>query len=806
MMTHLRPAVRSLVRAPGFSLATVLILAVGIGVSTAVFSVLHAVLLRPLPYEKPHELVRLWATMPQRDNQLALVSWLRVQFLQESTKGIFAGLAANSGASFTVTGRGEPELISAIKVTGDFFSLLGVPPLLGRAPTPAEDQPGAANVVLLAEGYWRRAFAGDRGVIGRPLMLNGTEHTIIGVMPARFTTPFDTNDVWVTRAFESAALPATSVARGGGFLNVVARLRPGVTLQQAQAALDTVAKSYAASHAGFMDETFGLRAIPFQEEISGDSRRPLWLLFAAVSVVLLISCANVANLCLTRSLGQRRAIAIRTALGAGRRQVVAQFLAEGLLLSLAAAVLGLALAHATLPPLTRLAADYLPRLSEIGLSVPVLGFATGLALLCGLGFGLVPLLQVSNVACQEALRDGARGSTDAPANLRFRQALLAAEVALALVLTFGAGLLVVSFQRVQRVDPGFRVEGLYRANLPLAGAQFAAPAARGQLLDRLLERVQQAPGVASAAFVLGAPYANESSLFTAVLPGRPANDPKERHVVRYCIATPGYFATLGAPLVAGRDLTTADNTEQRRVAVVNEAMAKQLFPDGRALEREFVRPFDQTTWRIVGIVRDLRNASLIDAVQPETYFPHHGNPYTQISFVIRSQADVGLAAQAARAALRDVGAQLPLVGGQPVAALMADSLAQRRLALALLLVFAGVSALLAAAGIGALSAYTVSQRRYEIGVRLALGASGGQVVREIVLQALRPVAAGLLLGIVGSLWVSSLVAHQLFATAPNDPVVIAATSVLLGAVALVASWLPARRAARTDPLLALRSE
>lgn len=806
MLNHVHQATRSLLRAPGFSLTVVLTLATGIGISTAVFSVLHAVLLRPLPYRQPTELVRLWSSMPQRDNQLAGVSKQRLEYLQSATTEIFTGITATSPASYTVTGSGEPELISALKVSGDFFGLLGVSPLHGRTYRAEEDRAGGPHVVLLTESYWRRAFAADPSVIGRALMLNGVAHTIIGITPARFTTPFDSHDVWVTRAVESAALPATSVARGAGFLNVLARLRPGVTLDQAQAALDATNRGYAAAHAGFMDETYTTRAVSFQEEISGDARRPLWLLFAAVGVVLLISCANVANLCLTRSLTLRRAIAIRTALGAGRRQVIAQFLAEGLVLSLTAAALGVLLTQATFPALTRLAADFLPRLSEVGLNLPVLGFAIATALACGLVFGLVPLLQVSSVACQEALRDGGRGATVAPANLRFRQALLAAQVALALVLTIGAGLLVASFARARGVDPGFRAAGLYHASIPLATARFASPAARGQFVDRLRERLRSAPGVESAAFALGAPYTNESSLFTAVLPGRPINDPKERHILRYGIATPGYLATLGAPLVAGRDLTEADNAELRRVVLLNETAAKKLYPNGDALDREFVRPFDQSTWRIVGIVRDVRSASLIDAVQPEAFFPHHGNPYSQISLLIRARGDLGLAAQAAREALRAVDPELPLVGAGPITALMADSLAQRRLALALLLVFALTSGLLSAAGIGALSAYTVSQRRYEIGVRLALGATPSGIVRHIVLQNLRPVAAGLVLGWIGSLWFGELIASQLVATAPGDPLVIAITSAALAAVAFLACWLPARRAARTDPLLALRAE
>lgn len=806
MFTLLPQTLRSLRRSPAFSLAVILILAVGIGVSTAVFSVLHAVVLRPLPYPQPQELARLWATMPQRDNAPVLVSWVRYQFLTAARPDVLAQTAVTSSGSFTVTGRGEPELVTALKISGPFFELLGKPLLLGRSFTADEDRPGGANVVILCEGYWRRAFAAAPDVLGTTVQLDGQAHTIVGVSPATFTTPFDTHELWVPRAFVSAGLPPASVARGGGFLNVLARLRPGVTPEQAQPVLDTLAKNYAAAHAGFMDETFGLRAISFQEEISGDSRRPLGLLFAAVGIVLLIACANVANLCLTRSLGLRRATAIRTALGASRGQVLRQFLAEGMVLAAAGAALGCMLTAWTMPLLTHLAADYVPRWSEVAVNLPVMGFALGSALLCGAIFGLVPMLQVSNIACQEALRDGARGSTGSPANLRFRQSLLAAEVALALIVTIGAGLLVVSFARVQRVDPGFEAAGLYRASFPLAAAQYTESSARGQFVDRMLKSVRQSPGVESAAFVLGAPYTNESSLFTAVRPGRPANDPKERHIVRYGIASPGYFAVLGTPLVAGRELTDADNLNGKKVAVINETMAHKLFPEGHALDREFIRPFDKTTWRIVGIVRDLRTASLIDPLQPEAYFPHHGNPYGQISIVVRAKGDLGLAAQAVRRAVQSIDPQLPMVGAQPVVNLMADSLTQRRLALVLLIIFAATSALLAAAGIGALAAYSVNQRRYEIGVRMALGASPGSVVRQITTQCLQPVVLGLGAGIAGSLALSHLIASQLFATAPSDPAVTIVCCCGLGAVAFLASWLPARQAAKTDPLIALRVE
>jgi len=806
MISLFSQAVRSLSRSPGFSLTVILMLALGIGVSTAVYSVLHAVVLRPLPYEKPDQLVRIWSTMPQRDNSTVPLSWPRAQLLQRSAGAQFEAVALSSDASFAVGGRGDPELLRALKVSGPFFGVLGKKPLHGRAFTAEEDRPGAPGVVILSAGYWQRAFAGSPDVIGQSLLLDGQEHTVVGVMPATFTTPFDRADLWVPRAFEAANLPATSVARGAGFLQVIARLGPGVALGQTQAALDTVAANYPAEFPGFMDATFGLRVNTMQEEIAGPSRRPLWLLFGAVAVVLLISCANVANLCLTRSLARRREIAVRAALGANRRQVLQLFFAEGTVLSAVAAILGCTAASFTLPLLSRLAADYVPRWSEVGMDPAVLGFALAAAVLCAAMFGLVPLLQVGRADCQEALRDGARGSTGAPANLRFREALLAAEIALALVLTVGAGLLVVSFVRATRVDAGFRAEGLYRAAFPLGGPVYAQMQARADFADRMLETVRRSPGIEAAAAVLGAPFANESSLFTAVLPGRPAGDPKERHIVRYGIATAGYFSVLGAPLVAGREFTEADARSGERVVIINETLARRLYPESGALDREFIRPFDQSTWRVIGVVRDLRTTSLVDPLQPEAYFPHRGNTYTQLSLLVRTRGDSALAASALRSALRAVDPQVPLVEGAPVTDMMSGSLSQRRFALVLLLVFAATSALLAAAGIGALAAYTVSQRRYEIGVRLALGATPGAVVRGIVRQNLRPVAAGLVLGVLGSLAASRLIAAQLFQTASADPLVLASTSAALGVIALLACWLPARRAAQTDPLVALRAE
>ncbi|MBA4138625.1 MAG: hypothetical protein C0518_15070, partial [Opitutus sp.] len=701
MLTLLRPAVRSLARARAFSLTVVLILAVGIGVSTAVFSVLHAVVLRPLPYANPAQLARVWSTMPQRNNVTAPVSHQRVQFLQPATGEVFSQIATVSNATYTVGGRGDPELLTALKVSGPFFDLLGVRPLLGRAFTADEDRAGAAPVVIVSEAFWKRALAAAPDAVGQTLLLNGEAHTLVGVMPATFTTPFDGNELWVPRAFEAAFLPATSVARGAGFLQVIARLAPGVTLERAQAVLTTVVMNYPKEFPGFMDESFGLQVNSMQEEISGPSRRPLWLLFGAVAVVLLISCVNVANLCLTRTLGLRRAIAVRTALGASRSQVLRQFFAEGLLLAGAAGVLGCAFAAWSLPLLSGLAANYVPRWSEVGLNLPVLAFALATAAACGVLFGAVPWLQVSAISCQEALRDGARGTTRSPANLRFRQALLAAEVALALVLTVGAGLLVVSFARAQRVNAGFRTEGLFRAAFPLAGADYAEMSRRADFVDRMLEKVRQTPGIESAAAVLGAPFANESSLFTAVLPGRPANDPKERHIVRYGIATAGYFSVLGTPLMAGREFTESDARSGDRVVIVNETMARRLYPEGSALEREFIRPYDGTAWRIVGIVQDLRTASLVDPLQPEAYFPHRGSTYTQISLLVRAKGDASLAVAALRGALREIDSKVPLVQGRAVTDMMAESLSQRRFAVVLLLVFASASALLAAAGIGA---------------------------------------------------------------------------------------------------------
>jgi putative ABC transport system permease protein len=481
------------------------------------------------------------------------------------------------------------------------------------------------------------------------------------------------------------------------------------------------------------------------------------------------------------------------------------FLTEGLLLSLLSAGLGCMLAAFAMPLLSRMAAAHVPRWTEVGIDSAALGFAFLAAAVCGAICGLVPLLQVSRSACQEALRDGARGSSSTPANLRLREGLLAAEIALALVLTIGAGLLALSFARASRVEPGFRPDRLYRASLPFGGEAYAQMSSRADLVDRLLGDIRSAPGVEAAAAVLGAPFANESSLFTAVLPGRPATDPKERHIARYGIATAGYFSMLGAPLVAGREFTEADARSDARPAIVNEAFIRQLYPEGGGLDREFIRPFDNSRWRIVGIVRDLRNASLIEAPQPEAYFPHRGNTYTQISLLVRVKGDPAIAAQTLRQALRKIDPRLPLVGGSPVADMMGESLSQRRFALALLLGFAIASALLAVAGVGALAAYTVSQRRYELGVRMALGATPESLVRGIVGRNLRPVALGLVTGLAGTLAGTRLLSAHLYQTSGTEPVVLATACALFAGVALLACWLPARRAARIDPIQALRT-
>ena len=799
ILRDLRYAWRSLGRNPGFACVSVLALALGIGANSAIFTVVNSVLLQPLRFQKPEQLVlvrerNLKAGFPEFS--LSPGNYLGYRDQNHA----FSGIAAFGEAGFNLAGGGEPERLRGTQVTPNFFDVLGRKPAMGRNFTAQEGQLGSHRVAILSHGVWQRRFAGNREVLGQTVKMNDELYTVIGVMPPAFQFPSRT-EIWTPLAMNLKEWQQ----RGGHYLNGVGRLKAGATLASAQADLNAIA---ARAEQQFPDSNSGwdTKITSLQEAAVGKIRPALWTLTAAVGFVLLIACVNLANLLLSRSAARRREMGVRSSLGAGRGRLIRQLLTESVLLAGLGAAVGLAFAWAGTRMLVTLNPDILPRAAEIALDGRALGFTAAIAVLTGILFGLAPAVHMARTDLMAALRDGGRGNAIGFRRNRLRSALVVGEVALALVLLSGAGLLMRSFYHLQSMDPGFDPHGVLTFETSLPQAKYPGKEAQAVFYRRALERIRTLPGVTAAGAAQIFPLAGDDYILSFVQVGKPPLPPGNHQSAMYYATTPGYLRALRIPIKRGRDFTEHDNAAGQAVAIVSESMARQFYANENPLGQRIQMGNGSRPAEIVGIAGDVRDEELESKGRPAVYEPAAQVPFDDMYFGIRTAGDPATLIAGVRSVMRELDAELPLDGVGTVDALVATSLSQRRFAMLLMAIFAGLALVLAMVGIYGVIAYSVTQATQEIGIRMALGARRGDVLGMVCGYAGVLIAAGLTIGVAAALGTGRYLASQLFEVKPTDPATYAAVAGVLLATAMLACAIPALRAMRVDPLVALRNE
>src|SRR5438445_2205883 len=766
----LRYALRTLAKNPAFTSIAIVAIALGIGANTVIFSAVNAVLLRPLPFKNPEQLVMVWENAthlgfpkntPSPPN---FIDWQR-----QNT--VFTGMAAMSERSFNLTGVGEPDRLDGRRVSANLFDLLGVPALLGRTFVPDDDRPGT-HVVLLSYSLWQRRFGSDSNVIGRAITLNGESYNVIGVMPRSVHLPAygNWNDkVWVPIAFTNEE----TTERGNHFLDVIARIKPGITLKQAQAEMETIAARLAKEYPRY-NTRIGATVTPLHEEVVGDIRPALLVLLGAVGFVLLIACANVANLLLARAAVRQKEIALRLALGASRSRLTRQFLTESVLLATLGAAVGLIFAVAGLRILKTFIPDTISQADSIGIDARVLVFTALVALITGLIFGLAPAAQASNFNLNETLNEGGRGAAEGSKGARLRGLLVIAEVAVSLVLLIGAGLLINSFIHLRNLDPGFRTDHLLTAKIDLSEVKYPDQEHRTPFLDEVLRRVGALPGVQLAAIAGNLPLTyNGDSMYIAI-EGIPDPPTDQRMDVIYRAIGPGYFSTMGIPLVRGRDFTDQDTTETSYTVVVSEKLAQHFWPGQNPIGKR-LKPGDTTSdmpWReVIGVVKDVRQNDFLAAPKMQMYMSYRQlKSLAPNALVVRTGVEPMSLATALRNAVWAVDKDQPVSNIDTMEHIVAGAVARQRFSTMLLGVFATLALILAAVGIYGVMSYSVAQRTREIGIRMALGARRGDVLKMTVKQGLKLVVMGVAIGLVAAFVLTRVMASLLFGVSATDPV------------------------------------
>lgn len=804
----LRYGLRSLARTPGFTAVAVLTLALGIGATTAIFSVVNAVLLRPLPYPDADRVVMVWMDNRRMGMKEDIHSWPNYADYRDQNR-VLSSLAAYAAAGYNVTGgclegECEPQRVAAAASTANLFTVLGVAPRVGRAFTTAEETDGQDAVVVISHGLWTRQFGADPKMVGRTVRLNGRERTVIGVMPRGFAFPAAETDLWVPLVIDDDFRQA----RNSFALYAVGRLRPGVTLERAQAEMAAIAKRLETEYPTLRD--FGVNLVALPDQIVGRTlRTALWLMLGAVGAVLLIGCANVANLLLSRAAVREREVGVRLALGASRGRLVRQLLTESVLLAAVGGALGVALAWAGLRVLVGLAPADVPRMDEVRIDALVLLVTSAVAIATGVVFGLVPALQASRPNLAESLRDGGRGGTAGRPGHQLRRLLAAGQVALVVVLLTGAGLLIRSFIQLQQVQLGFRPDHLLTMQLSLPFAKYQQPQQRVAFYETLMERVRALPGVAGAGAIGDIFLSKTPNSTNFTIEGRAPTPDQQNVEVPLDGVTPDYFRAMGIPLEAGRAFTARDAADAPRVVIINENMAKRFWPNEEAVGKRFKYGDgdSEAPWMtVVGVVGDMRRTGYDAPVRYETFLPHAQRPTGSMQIVVRTRGAPLALAPAVRAAVRGIDADLPVYDIKSMDELLSAMIAQRRFSMALLGTFAGLALLLGVVGVYGVTSYLVAQRTREVGLRLALGAQPRTLVRMVVRQGMAVAAVGIAVGLVGALALTRLMAGLLYGVSPRDAATLLGVTAVLAVATFVANYVPARRAARVDPLVALRDD
>lgn len=817
LFQDIRYGLRLLIKRPGFTAVAVIALGLGIGANSAIFSVVNGVVLRALPYKDPDKLTIVWSKRPLLQAKVGAAEFpvSAGDFIDwRDQNQVFEQIAAFHTQPFNITGAGEPEFLGGVRASASLFSLLGVEPKLGRTFTPEEDQPGAERVVVISHGLWERRFGADPHIIGQKLSLNDEPYTVVGVLPRGFQFPRKGEmpagfqfprqaDFYTPLAWS----PAQATNRGRNFLAVVARLKPGVTVEQAGAEMDAIAErlkqQYPQTNAN--KEVF---LVPLHQQVVGKVRTALLVLLGAVGFVLLIACANVANLLLARAASRQKEIAIRTALGASRMRVIRQLLTESLLLSLVGGTLGLLLALWGIELLLTISPINLPRVDTVSIDGRVFAFTLVISLLTGIGFGLAPAIQVSKPDLNDALKEGGRSSPVGFRHNRFRSLLVVSEVALSLVLLIGAGLMIRSFVTLLNVDPGLNAQNVLTLDIGLPRTKYTGPQ-QIAFFQQVISRMQALPGVQSAGAVYPLPLSGAEEGMGFAIEGRPVTNPGESFNAGPRWVSADYFKVMSIPLLRGRELTERDGPDSTRVLVISEAMARAYWPDEDPIGKRVA--FDQTNgapnWReIVGVVRDVKHSSLDATSKPEMYIPFAQFPIFFQTVVLRTTGDPLSLVAAARSEVLAVNKDQPISNIHTMEELLSNSIAQRRFNMLLLSVFAAVALLLSAVGIYGVMSYSVAQRTHELGLRMALGAQSSHVVALVVRQGMTLALIGVGVGLAASFALTRIMASLLYGVSTTDTLTFSLIALLLASVALLACYLPARRATKVDPMVALRYE
>jgi len=806
LQQDLRYGLRTLAKNPAFTSVAIVALALGIGANSAIFSVVNAVLLRPLPFKNPEQLVMLWENathlgFPKNTPPPAnFLDW-------QKQASAFTGMAAMVERSFNLTGVGEPERLDGRRVSANLFELLGVPAVLGRTFAPDDDRPGT-HVVLLSYSLWQRRFGSDPSVIGRALALNGESYTVIGIMPRFVQLPGFANrndQLWVPIAFP----PEEAAQRGNHFLEVIARLKPGITLKPAQAEMDTIAARLAQQYPDY-NTRIGTVVVPLQEEVVGDIKPALLILLGAVGFVLLIACANVANLLLARAAVRQKEIALRLALGASRSRLTRQFLTESVLLAMFGAGLGLLLAVGGIRMLKTFIPATIAQVQTINIDARVLIFTAFIAVVTGIAFGLAPALQASHLNLNDTLKEGGRDAGGGSKGNRLRGLLVIGEVAVSFVLLIGAGLLINSFFHLRNLQPGFRADHLLTMKVDLSEVKYPDRDRRAVFFDEVIRRVRALPGVQSAAVAGNLPLTYNGDSMNISVEGVPDPPPDQRSDVIFRAIGPGYVGTMGIPIIRGRDFTDQDKADSKDVVVISEKTAQHFWPGQDPIGRR-LKPGSSTSktpWReVIGIVKDVRQNDFIAAPKMQMYFTYRQlKDLAPNALVVRTSIEPLSLAASVRDAIWSVDKDQTVADIDTMEHIVAEAVARQRFSMLLLGLFATLALLLASVGIYGVMSYSVAQRTHEIGIRIALGATRGDVLQMTIKQGLKLVGSGMILGLAAAFLLTRVLQTLLFGISATDPVTFFGISLVLLAVAILASYIPALRATNVDPLVALRAQ
>jgi len=807
-MHDLKYALRSLLKTPGFTLVAVLTMAVAIGACTSLFSVLQAVVLKPLPYPNPDTLVSLWGINRERNLQAPVISWAKYEFYRER-RDVFSEISMSAGNGFTLTeGAGDPEQVYGLHASANFLTVLGLAPALGRGFTADEDKEGGPPVVMISQQLWQNRFGGDRAIVGRVLQIDGVAREVVGILPSPLPVPFNQVNILVPRPLE---LPYLNPQQRNNAIShqAYARLAPGVTLEQANLRVAEMHQQFKAANPAHIDSANLSEVRTLAQQVLGNLGRTFWTLAGAVGAVLLIACANIANLFLARVSARQKEIAVRMSLGANRGEIVRQFVVESLLFTVVAGALGVLLAAWSLQAIQTLAGPQLPRAGDIAIDPTVLAFSLGTALVAGLLIGLYPALQASRTDVQLVLKETGRGAGGGAAAKAFRHVLVVAQVAMSLTLLICAGLLVLSFYKLQQTDLGFAPEGRAFGLVSPPVARYGQPERSREFYRQLQERLNQAPELAAGGAIFGLPLYGANSISTYVVQGRPVPPAQERDLASIRNVTSGYFAAMGIRLREGRFLTEEDRFGGEAVALINEALANKLFPGESAVDRHLLIGANaDVVIRIVGVVRNVKSAGLATPPPDEIYYPRdqRGGLFMQVVGQARPGLDAAAVIPVLRRVLAEIDPTVALAAPQTLTQLVDQSIGVQRVTMALLIAFAAIAALLAAVGIYSVMAYAVTQRTGEIGVRMALGAGSRDILGLMLRTGAVQVGTGLLIGLAGAFAASRLLRQVLYEVQPFDARVFAAVAAAFAIVAALACLIPARRATRVDPMVALRVE